>query len=156
MEEVLGNTPCNPLQMPPGNVALDLGMRIKVIWELQRAQICLICKNIAKPKWLRAKRHQVNVLFIDSCQSQNEARVFLSDVYHLQLWNHISSQCMPWSLQQSWSQDRGIYQLRIEPGIISKFLAQTERLQVTARCWLDCPEIVLNFWTIILCIKIKT
>lgn len=56
-----------------------------------------------------AKWHQTNVLFIYLHQSQNEARVLLSDVYRLQLWNRISSQYRPWSLQQSWPQDRKRY-----------------------------------------------
>ena len=52
-----------------------------------------------------------NALFIYLCQSPNEARAFLSDVYHLQVWDQISSQCMPWFLQQSWPQDRKRYLL---------------------------------------------
>ena len=57
---------------------------------------------------------QPNALFIYLCQSPNEARAFLSDVYHLQVWGRISSQYMPWFLQQSWPQDRDIHQPSIE------------------------------------------
>jgi hypothetical protein len=88
MGVLLGNTPYTLLLQinATKDMAPEIGISIKVInLGTRRNSICSIYRKIVKPKCLWAKRHQINVLFIYSCQFQNGARVFLSDVYHLQL-----------------------------------------------------------------------
>lgn len=143
--------------MPPGTVALELGLCVKVMWELQRAQWDWSVRREPNPNGCEQKGTKpMSFSFI-------HARLEMKHVCFSQMftiWNggivFPANPCLGLCSNAGLKIERDIYPLRIKPDIISKVLAQTEGLQVTARYWLACPEIVLDFWSTILRIKIKT